>query len=246
MKNKKLTDSVLERIEKEKIKPIKKDIFVLKNTALFVLCGISILIGGVGFAMNLTFLSRLDWSVITYVQGIMKFVLFTPPFLWLLLTVVSIFMMYIEFRKTKDGYRMENKHLIMIIAALVLISGVIGWGIENKYNITSYFTNVAAIRDATDPRYKIWSNPEDGLLAGEIKEVINDELLIVDLEGMDWEINIKDAFIAGKVVLQNDESIKIIGEKVSNSRFNASKILPWGQGKMRGMQENNSIYRNTK
>lgn len=76
-------------------------------------------------------------------------------------------------------------------------------------------------------RMEMWNQAGRGLLAGEIIEINdNDILKLKDFEKNIWEINTKDALWKGGETVQIGRQIKIIGIKNSDNEFIAREIRP--------------------
>jgi len=207
----KISKKVLEKIEKENIKPIGRWSFVLKNSFLWSLFGLNILFGSLGLAISIYLFESSDiLNLILSVNDFLGVLVLAIPTVWVLLTVIFLVVAYLNFRYTERGYTLSFKKIFLINTLAILILGSILHisGVSERLN--RVFSESFSTYDITlDPRYKIWSSPETGYLAGTILSVSEASIELEDLDGNIWSIDISEAL----------------------------EILPW-EGRGRNMQEN--------
>ena len=154
-----------------------------------------------------------------------------------MLTVIFLVVAYLNFRYTERGYTLSFKKIFLINTLAILILGSILHisGVSERLN--RVFSESFSTYDITlDPRYKIWSSPETGYLAGTILSVSEASIELEDLDGNIWSIDISEAKVRRAVGLIEGEKIKIVGNEVDKNTFQALEILPW-EGRGRNMQE---------
>ncbi|KKP64861.1 MAG: hypothetical protein UR61_C0038G0006 [candidate division WS6 bacterium GW2011_GWE1_34_7] len=235
----KISKKVLEKIEKENIKPIGRWSFVLKNSFLWSLFGLNILFGSLGLAISIYLFESSDiLNLILSVNDFLGVLVLAIPTVWVLLTVIFLVVAYLNFRYTERGYTLSFKKIFLINTLAILILGSILHisGVSERLN--RVFSESFSTYDITlDPRYKIWSSPETGYLAGTILSVSEASIELEDLDGNIWSIDISEAKVRRAVGLIEGEKIKIVGNEVDKNTFQALEILPW-EGRGRNMQEN--------
>ncbi len=235
----KISKEILQKIEKENIKPIGKWSFVLKNSFLWTLFGLNILFGSLGFAISIYLFESSDiLNLILSVNDFMQVLVLAIPTVWILLTVAFLIVSYLNFRYTERGYSLSLPKIFLInITAILLLGGILHiLGVSERLN-TVFSESISSYSQSIDPRYKVWSNPEGGYLAGEIVLVNEESVEIMDLEGRKWIVETSNARVRRSVNLIRGEKIKIVGNVLEEGNFEAFEILPW-EGKGRNMQEN--------
>jgi hypothetical protein len=234
----KISKKVLEKIEKENIKPIGRWSFVLKNSFLWSLFGLNILFGSVGFAISIYLFESTDvFDLILPVNDLLEAAILAIPTVWVLLTIIFLVVAYLNFRYTDRGYILSFRKIFVInTLAILILGGILHLsGVSERLN--RVFSESFSTYDITlDPRYKIWSSPETGYLAGTILSVNKESIEIEDLDGDIWSVDISDAKVRRAVGLIKGEKIKIVGNVVDERTFQALEILPW-EGRGRNMQE---------
>ena len=108
---------------------------------------------------------------------------------------------------------------------IVLYAFGLGEKLENTFaNRLPYYNNFI------DHRIEIWSQPEKGLLAGKVSEIIDSEnLKIKDLARQEWLVDISNVHDDNRNIIKKNTIIKVIGEKEAEKEhsFKAIEIRPW-------------------
>jgi len=81
-----------------------------------------------------------------------------------------------------------------------------------------------------------WSQPNTGLLGGEIIQIQDNGFELRDFRGENWQVNYaQNTLVKPSVELRSKEKIKVIGKKIEDKKFQAREIRPWeGKGMVRG------------
>ncbi len=235
----KISKEVIKKIEKENIKPIGKWSFVLKESFLWVLFVFNVIFGSIGFAITSYLFESSDiLDFILSVNDFLQILVLSIPIIWVLLTVIFVFVGYLNLRYTKGGYRYSIGKIFLINILCILVLGVFlrNVGVSEKLN-TLFVDNFPSYQQSVDPRYSVWSRPQEGYIAGEILSIQDNVVKIKDLDGKKWSIDISQANVRGAVNLTVGEKIKSRGSAQDNNVFNALDVLPW-EGRGRRMQQN--------
>jgi len=235
MKN--LSEQVLKQIKEDNIKPKPRWHFVLKNYFIWLLFGISIILGCLAFSMILFMVIQLDWDVYQYVgDSFLKTLFISLPYLWLLFLILFIATAYYNFIHTKRGYRFR---FITIVLMSLFISVMFG----TYLYFNGFSENIENIFFKKIPYYNIlvytceeqWMQPEKGLLAGTIVgiEFSEHSIELIDFNNSHWQVDTSKSIIKGNLQLSNGLKIKMIGNMIDKAYFQAIEIRPWkGQRKM--------------
>ncbi|HNW23525.1 MAG TPA: hypothetical protein PKH06_02065 [Candidatus Dojkabacteria bacterium] len=233
-----ISKEILEKIERESIKPIGRWSFVIRDSFVWFLFVLNILFGSIGFAISMYLFELSDvLNLILSVNDLIQIFILAIPVIWILLTLIFIFVGYINLKYTKDGYRYSIFKIFLINILLIIILGTLlsKIGVSERLN-TFFAESIPSYEESTDPRYTVWSRPVEGYLAGEILSIESNMLTLEDLEGKKWSIDYSNAYIRGLVSLDIGERVKVRGSIEDESVFNATDILPW-EGKGRHMQQ---------
>ena len=234
----KVSKNVLAKIKKTGIKPIPKWQFMLKNSFVWGLFVVNLILGAIGFAAVIYLLVNNDavWDF-SLTTNIFQWILLAVPLAWIALTLFFLFVAYYNFKNTEDGYRTSVWSKLLINIGIAVLLGLILYtsGFSARMN-RLLSDNIAFYSHTLDVREEVWMRPEEGLLSGDILNVNEKVIQLKDLEGNEWSIGYEDATVKYRVVLDVGERIKILGSAVSENVFEASEIRPWA-GSGRGMQE---------
>jgi TM2 domain-containing membrane protein YozV len=167
------------------------------------------------------------------------------PYFWFFFLLIFLGMASVYFRRTEKGYRF---HIAMIISGCLVISAIGGFllyhtGFSEKLE-TLFQEKIPVYRTLTSGRHRMWQSPENGLLAGEITELVSDGLIgIRDLQGHRWRIDISNALWRGRLRPEIGLKIKLIGKATAEKSFTASEIRPLiGRGYRRRFKTRGSLH----
>ncbi len=225
--------------------------FLARKYGILVLLAIIIFMGAASFATAYYLLSSLDWDLYRFMHvSAFSYVLSIIPYVWLVFILLASIVAFIDVRKTQTGYRFSAlKISALIIGGMILFGmGMSILGIGGDINdivakkVPYYGNHMMTNKNSQ------WSQPERGLIAGEIGSTSDSSISLTDLNGKLWKVMIDENTLIRPVVnIEPQEMVKIIGKKKDNSTFEAREIRPWmGRGMMngggRGMMRNKWGY----
>ena len=237
----KMSKSVIEKIKKSDIKPIPRWQFLLKDSFLWILSIINIVLGSIGFSIIIYLIRNNDMvSDIKLANTFFEWIIFSLPILWILLTIFFLVISFYYFKNTEGGYRFNAAKILVLSIAISILFGFVFYtsGVAEKLN-DIFGRNVPYYKHTMDVRNAMWSRADEGFLGGTILSVNSQKrsLLLEDFKGVQWSIHYDGAFVRGRLVLAVGEGIKILGEKEGESTFTAKEIRPLVGRGMRRMQE---------
>jgi hypothetical protein len=226
MENKDISQIALQKIKESGIKPISKNIFNIKKVLFWSLVGFSVVVGVVSFAVILSLLFNNDWYLYNTLG--LGFIFKTLPYFWFVFLALFTILGDYYYRKTFMGYRHRTITIVGVYIVITILSGsilhVVGTG---KLIEESLREHVPMYRGFMFDKDEFWSHPEEGLLSGKIVEINGQVVRIIDLNGNNWLIDIKNSSVGGRVKIEVGERIKIIGDKDIDDIFTANEIRPW-------------------
>jgi len=220
-----ISDKAFEVISNQKIKPIPKWEFVLKNWGLWLGFGLCLILLTLGISLS--------WF------GIIDNII-TPNF-WIFMAFVFLVTSYYIFDKTKKAYRFEKwQRIVFILIIGVFVGGMLfKVGLASKVD-RSLESRVGFYRQMVPMRMKVWSSPDQGYLSGKITKIIDrDNFQIIDFSGSVWTIIGRNTIIRGRVQMRIGEEIKLIGVQKGPSEFEVEEIRPWNGTMMQNMMKEN-------
>lgn len=234
----------LKKIREEKITPVARWRFEARNFFWWLVFGISILGVGISISILIFLATELDWRIYSHLgDSFLETFLIMFPHAWLLLMALFMVFSYENLRNTKSGYRLE---WISVWGTIVGAGVFLGFalyfsGAGGKLNQV-FASSVPSYEKVIHTKEDQWSQPERGLLSGEIvskeqSKADSEVLHLKSFEDENWDVLVgAETVVRGRVGLQQGEEIKVIGKQTENkNEFEAEEIRPWkGNGRNRG------------
>jgi len=168
-----------------------------------------------------------------------EYLLLSIPILWIVLTIFSLVLGYINFLSTQEGYKFDFSRIFISNFVAIAAFGSILYlvGITSLFN-NFLSENIDVYNKIADPRYVVWNDEERGQIAGDIVSVDYQAktLSLEDLSGEDKNVDFSEAQVRSSVDLVAGSRVKVRGTMEENT-FVATDILPW-EGRGKHMQGN--------
>lgn len=238
-------DSILHRIEEEKVAPRSRWYFVLKNEFFWGVGIVSVIVGSCSVAAALFALSNSDFDFYETTHGSMSSFLYDAlPFMWLLSMAVFIGVGYLQFKHTSRGYRYPIYVIIGGAVVLTCVGGIalhtVGFGEQIERNVGPY---MPFHKLPERQRQERWVNADRGVIAGAVVEIAPDHssFVIKDFAGRPWIVSGQDLIDRDIELLKVDTLVRVIGlptfvstssevlsefEKAT-STIHACFVIPW-------------------
>ncbi len=240
MSPKKLSKSVLKKIQKEQITPTARTYFIFRNMVIGGLGILFLVLGILACAIIIHFLNNAEFLEFVWKgpRQFLKLLWFGIPVFWIILLIGLVFITTYLTRKTPKGYKFPFGWalgaflLSQIIGGIVLEGSNIGEQLDQRIA-----RHISFYQNRQERRQKFWKNPENGFLAGTIIEINeNGILLLDDWNKTQWTVDFTKSMIGERVQLQPDEKIRLIGTKAGNTEFIADQIRSWKRARGRGLR----------
>jgi hypothetical protein len=232
MKDKSISENTCERIEREKITPIPKWHFVLKNYSIWSFAIFSLFIGGAGTAVTLFRMRTEDWDLLKYVEGgFLKLFLVTMPYVWIAVVTLFLVVAYYNFKHTPYGYRRKPIYIFIVSLIVSFVVGVSAYAMGVGEALENYVQKNVPVYSFISPKHRVWNNPQRGLLAGVVVSRDGNLLLVQDFTGKEWEVEISAETVIKPRIRDLSPGIylKFVGTSREKS-FLAREIRPFGGG----------------
>lgn len=226
----KLSESIIKKIEENKIKPKPKFVFILKNSAFWILYVLSIFIGARSFELIIFGLRNVEWDFVSK-AGTPKLIplwqLF--PLFWLIIFLFMIIAANLGLHHTYNGYKVRMRNIIIINIILSVILGLVFQGVFDSRRFENQIHKRLPIFNSFDlRREKAWHNPENGILSGTIIEVVKPRKIFIldDINHLRWEVDFSHSDLSKEVEIKKFSKIKMIGAIKEKGVFEAEIIFP--------------------
>ncbi len=226
MTTKDISQKVADRIRGAGIKPAPRSRFAAFNAFFWALAASSLVVGALALAVSVDLVAANGWNDPAGVGPF--FALRSMPLLWFAALMLFVYLGERYYRRTALGYR---HRLALVLGVYIGATALLGWSMYamgwGRSVDSSLASSVPEYRHLVWDKEEIWSHPADGLLAGRIENVGVRELVIVDLRGGKWSIDLSRAVIRNRVILAPGETIKVIGRQAELGTFIAAEVRPW-------------------
>jgi len=229
MNNKDISQKVLKIIEEKNIAPKSKWKFLLKNYLFLTVFSLSLFVGALTVSVIIYMLKTNDWDLYSYVSNsLIRFILITLPYLWIMGLVVFVVIAYFNFRHTKKAYCHRIPTIIIgtigIVSLLGLLFYDVGVGQAVNDNLREY---IPAYNKFVEEREKIWHKPEKGMISGEVIFADEENIKMRDHDGKVWIISRENLQDSDEKVLTPGYKIKVMGERINGDNFNPKRARPF-------------------
>lgn len=229
MTKKDLAKSVLNKIKKQKLKPIPKWRFILKNVIFWGLYVLALILGGLTVSVVMFKLQIADWDLHRRIAERMPgLTLKILPLFWIVLFGLLLGASYYNLRHTKKGYSYKFSLIVVsnLILSLIIGSALHYSGASKKVEYV-FLQYMPFYENLEHPHHELWSHPEHGMLAGKIIAVNSDNtIIIIDFKDANWIVELEEEHLNKKFV-KVGKYVKILGEIESEGYCEAEEIKPW-------------------
>ena len=222
---------LIAKIKEEKIAPKPRWHFLLKNSVIWGVGLLALLIGAASVSVMIYLFKYNDldiWSETHSSLG--ETILLILPYFWLIFLGLFVFILYYNIKHTKSGYR-YSMWLILVVSvftSIILGSGLFWAGFGEKIDLV--LSQEAPLYDRViNPRVDFWSRPDEGRLVGLVAAATGQQFILVDREQTEWQVTISPDEARnnqGNIDIIVGLPIRLLGKKISDHEFVAEHILP--------------------
>ena len=231
MTEKNLDNLVFDRIKEGHIAPKPKWHFLLKDSVVWVLGVLALLIGMVATSVTMYLLAYNDWTVYEEMsESFLSVVILSMPYFWLIIFALFIVVVYYNIKHTKKGYKLSLPIIIVVCVSASLLGGGFLFAAGAGQAIDDVLSEKISIyHKVLNPHADMWNMPSEGRLAGLVVRKIDDSnFILVDIRRREWELNCLAPCIAG--MLEVGRPTKVLGQ-IEGEVFKASQVMNMGPGR---------------
>ncbi|MEK7096448.1 MAG: hypothetical protein AAB881_00645 [Patescibacteria group bacterium] len=218
-----LSSKIFKEIKTKSIKPTPAWCFSLKEEAIWSISLISIFFMVLSFGIIVSIIFETDWEILDYGHiTLMEYLTIVAPYFWFAVFVCSSYLFFWIIRKTRCGYRIERRGLIIfsfsIIILMAFLMQIRGYGlILDKFSSASL-----PIYDSYEE--KIINNliePEKGFIVGRVVMQANN-IYIKDYNGQLWLLDTDNRNILNYA--SSCQMVMVYGKVENNAEIIPEKI----------------------
>ncbi len=224
---KEVSKKCLSEIKNSRLKPIRRSYFLARAFFLWAIIFLLISAGSVSIGLVLNSLVANDWDIYSYLgTGFYQRVFHSLPYYWLGMSIISLLLVWLNFKRTGVGYHYRNR---AVLASCLLISTILGFSLY-QIGLSEHFEEqfVGYLPRGFMTKQRLiddWMHPESGLLTGSVEAAnrYSNLLILKDAGGNIWQVKLNDL----NVNIAPQTKIKIIGFKENEGIFSAKEIRVW-------------------
>lgn len=208
--------NILDKIEKEDIKPISKSIFLFKKNITIIIFIILVIIG----VLLTSFFLQDFWEN----YHMIWYGLFYVPLLWVLVICILWLIAYFE---SKNSWKLYKYQFSVIFGILIFVFVSLGWffNLIGFWWVMNEYMQWHMWFDRFSMRQQVWSDFTNWRWAWTIKELSWDKIVLQDLNNKEWEISTKNSEIFNELWIW--DKVRFLWKYISTWKFEATEILPW-------------------
>lgn len=224
---------IIKEIKKSNIKPVSKNVFIVKNIFFWFLYFFSLVLSILSITIILSYLFDID--LVLYKKVWLINLVFTfLPFFWILFVIFSSIFSFISIKNTKRWYKISFIKIVVLNFLLSILFWIflnLAWfnkTIEDNLQKVIPKYREFLVWDKSSRMIEVWQNEEKWLLIGEILDISWNHIKFIDYNDKNWSLMISDnTLIRDKVVLRKWELIKLIWNKTWDNIFQVNEIRPF-------------------
>lgn len=220
-----ISDKILNKIKKDKIKPLPSWQFRLRDGGQWVGFGLFVLLIALALGLLWYFWSEGPWLH----GGHFGFRLFfgRMPMILLAIIILGGSLALLDFHSIGRGYR----YPLAKIALVLLFFGILfGWSLNYfgaSQRMDRFFSSTPLYQNRDTYMRGMWQRPADGLLAGEIIKIQDrNNFILLDFDRKNWSVEASQAHWRHDLKPEINLRIKIIGT-ANGDKFIAQEVRPW-------------------
>ncbi len=234
---KELIIKTIERLKKEKIKPLPRWRFVLVDVSYWAIIVLAIIFSAIAFSVGIYLLFQIDWDILKYSpKGAWGSFFIYIPYVWLIVLVMLMFAVFYFIRKTKEGYKYKWIVIMLSFFSLTMAIGVAAHFAQiGRMTDDFAYRKVPLYRNIAPGNERMWQRAEEGFLGGKVDYISEDKIGIRGPRGEMWEVLVSEkTFYKGNLKMKEGDFVKMTGKIKENGLFEAELIMVVDRKNMRG------------
>ena len=209
-----ISQIILNKIEKENIKPKAKWYFVAEHTALWIPGIVVTVLGAVAIAGMLYSAVHSGWEYREFVYpSQVDFFVKTVPLLWITSFIFFGSLITQALRTTHSGYRLSTKRILLGSMTTSVLLGVIFYSLDEVFEVNSVIRYQVQTREE-----EIVSSLEKGRLVGIVEKKYDNIITVRDKNNVLWSVDLSLLGSSTPLFIQEGRSINIVGTTTDENK----------------------------
>lgn len=234
MSDEKFNETLLKKIKDQKIKPVPKWRFSLRNILIWFFGFLSLLLGAMSVSL-IIYLQQFD-ELAMYQQmdaRTLDLIAVMVPLFWFISFMIFLLAIYFNVKKTERGYRYRPIYILAASLILSVLLGAMFHLVGLGEQMDDWLSERAPYYDRVmSPHLHYWSNPERGRLIGMVSsETVDDNFTLMSVDQGEWQVFFESNKDEPVPVIKQGAPVRCLGTKIAERKFIARQILPVVLGK---------------
>ncbi len=223
--------NVLQKIKEEKLTPKPKWQFLLKNSLIWTLGVLSLILGAISTSLIFYMLTGEESGFGPGSPRDLESLFVIVPFFWIICLAFFAVSVFYYIKHTKKGYKYSPKLIVLgtLIISLFLGSTLSSLGVDKL--VDDVLGARAPMYDRViNPRIDYWSNPNSGRLTGMVISQEDKNIYkLIDKNSETWIAETKEEDDAKKIKV--GRPVRLLGKKTGNHIFLVKEVMSVGPGR---------------
>ncbi|EKE11255.1 MAG: hypothetical protein ACD_15C00113G0020 [uncultured bacterium] len=224
-----ISKDIIAKIKEKNLVPQSRFRLQWKNYVFWLLMIMMILFGAASASLVVFNMVDFDPRFLHHMKlyKFFRIIIFTAPYLWLILSFLALAFGVLAFRNTSRGYRKSLLFATSLAVLIISLLGVFGHIMKINKKMDEMMSKRISpqMRSFSGPREGRWARPGDGLIGGEIMEVSENNLILISFHDEKWKIIINEKTEKiDKDDISIGEKVGVIGEKIDEFVMQAFSI----------------------
>ncbi|MFH1597780.1 MAG: hypothetical protein ABIB97_01730 [Patescibacteria group bacterium] len=225
-----ISDKILRSIKEKQIKPKAKWLFSLEKVLIWTAVVLVTLVGSLAVSALMHRVVTQDWDIHRFLgRNPLHHIMVSLPYLWIGLVCIFVWLAYYNVRRTKSGYKYKAYWIVIGSIVVSLVLGTVFYSTQAGKGFDALLSGKLPPFLMANQE-KVWLNPDQGLLGGQVVEIQGEVLGVKDFEGQLWQVDIQGAQKPQHVEIKVGDKLKLVGQKGEGNTFDALGIRPWEKG----------------
>lgn len=218
-----LKDTVLHKIESDHVVPTSKMVFMTRETLVWLLWLMSVLVGAIAVAVVLFVVSYRQYALYEAThENLFTYAIEFLPYLWVatfgLMAIVAVY----NLRHTKRGYKYPMSQILLSSVVFSLAGGVtlhfFGFGnwVDNEMGEHLQMYQSQSLREEL-----LWQQPAKGRMSG----ILTSSTTFTDVRGADWQVDTRDLPKRDEELLLSERPVRVLGTSTRDA-FIICNVFP--------------------
>lgn len=225
-----LSDKIIQSIESQAVKPVSPRQYAAKKILFWSGAVLLSLFGALALALAMYLVQSIDWNMYSMLgyRSIFIFIISAFPYAFILLLIAFLVLAYFSYRQTPKGHKVK----VLVLAGILIIFGlsmafmlhILGVNREAYLQIgrMPFYHRMMFTKETQ------WSQPDKGLLWGEVLNVDGDSFSLRDMAGKNWKILYDNSTLFdGNIYATQGQDVKIVGQRNGMDNFQAKQVQRW-------------------